>query len=464
MHPLDGIGRPSATIRGMSDPANRCRNGLFIAGLLLPGIASCTTDSSRPNIVFILIDDLGIEATNSYGSQGLVRQSGDIMPYVQPNIDAIAASSMTFRNAYATPSCAPSRAQFLTGRYPFRTGVIWPTLPNGPLADEEVTFAELLQQTGYHTGMAGKWNLRHGIASARSTETHLEETLQHLMSQGFAEGAPFVGHTIDYGPATPETDYLPYQTNRWARQFVAREAATERPFFLQYSLGLAHSPFVPTPIGTAEDDLGPSAGRPERAELHYLSMLEYADQLIGGLVQQIDELGIANETVIIVAGDNGTVRRFTSRYLGKNVRGGKRGLMDTGSRVPFYVRWPGVVEAGSEYEGLTDFSDIFATVLDLAGAPPPADRTIDGRSFARQLRGESTPHRELVYCQVQETAFVRNAEFKLVLQDRLDLKAGLYDISDSPFRETLIPEAEQTPDQAGQRQLLLDYYEKLRGQ
>ena len=458
----------------MSDPANRYRHGIFLvglfnAGLLVLGITSCTSassepNSSQPNIVFVLIDDLGIEATNSYGSQGLVRQNGEVVPYVQPNLDAIAASGMTFRNAYATPSCAPTRAQFLTGRYPFRTGVTWPTLPNGPLADDEVTFAELLQQTGYHTGMAGKWNLRHGIASARSTGTHLAETRQHMMSQGFAEGAPFVGHTIHYGPATPETDYKPHQTNQWVREFVAREAATDRPFFLQYSLGLVHSPFVPTPIGIAEDDLSPDAGRPERTELHYLSMLEYADQLIGRILEQIDELGIANETVIIVAGDNGSVRRFTSRYRGRDVRGGKLGLVDTGSRVPFYVLWPGVVEAGSEYDGLTDFSDIFATVLDLAGAPSPTDRTIDGRSFARQLHGDSTPHRELVYCQAQRQTFVRNDEFKLVLQDRRDVKAGLYDVSDSPFSETLIPEAEQTPAQARQRQLLFDYYEKLRRQ
>ena len=106
----------------MSDPANRYRHGIFLvglfnAGLLVLGITSCTSassepNSSQPNIVFVLIDDLGIEATNSYGSQGLVRQNGEVVPYVQPNLDAIAASGMTFRNAYATPSCAPPGHSF----------------------------------------------------------------------------------------------------------------------------------------------------------------------------------------------------------------------------------------------------------------------------------------------------------------------------------------------------------------
>ncbi len=315
-------------------------------GFVFVGFVSCTvamssgkTAASRPNIVFILIDDLGIEATNSYGSQGLVRKSGELVPYKQPNLDAIAAAGMTFRNAYATPSCAPTRAQFLTGRYPFRTGVTYPLLPNGPLADTEITFAEILQEKGYLTGMAGKWNLRHGIGAARATPAQLQEVEAHVQSQGFAQCYPFVGHTIDYGPAKPEAEYLPYKTNRWACDFVSKAAGGKEPFFLQYSLGLVHSPFVPTPLGDSGTVLGADAGRAERAarqELHYLSMLEYADGLIGRLLQRIDALGITKDTIIIVAGDNGTARQFTSRYQGKDVQGGKLTYKDSSSRVPFY--------------------------------------------------------------------------------------------------------------------------------
>lgn len=147
---------------------------------------------------------------------------------------------------------------------------------------------------------------------------------------------------------------------------------------------------------------------------------------------------------------------------GEDVPGGKRGLRDTGSRVPFYVRWPGVVEAGSDYSGLTDFSDIFATVVDLAGADMPADRTIDGRSFASQLTGSPEPHRDFVYCQAEEQAFVRDAQFKLLLQDRRDVMAGLYDVSRSPFGETLIPEEGQTQAQSEHRRRLQLYYDTLR--
>ena len=114
-------------------------------GIVVAGITGCTRVDTRPNIVFILIDDLGIEATNSYGSEGLVLQNGDVVPYQQPSLDAMAAAGMTFRNAYATPACAPTRGQFLTGRYPFRTGITWPTLLNGPLADAEITFKRRLR-------------------------------------------------------------------------------------------------------------------------------------------------------------------------------------------------------------------------------------------------------------------------------------------------------------------------------
>lgn len=431
-------------------------------GFLVVGLTSCKSTEKHPNIVFILIDDLGIEATNSYGSSGLVQHNGDVVAYTQPNLDAIAAEGMTFLSAFATPSCAPTRAQFLTGRYPFRTGVTWPTLPNGPLAAEEITFAEILQQQGYHTGMAGKWNVRHGIAAARASAVHREEVKQHLESQGFAESSAFVGHTIDYGPSTPEADYLPFRTNRWACEFVERAVESGRPFFLQYSLGLVHSPFVPTPISRAVSETGPKTDKRAREELHYLDMVEYADRLVGKLVKHIDGLGIARDTVIIVAGDNGTNRRFTSRYRGVDIRGGKLELTDTGSRVPFYVRWPGVVKAGSEYAGLTDFSDIFATVVELASARVPTDRVIDGRSFVRQLTGATAPHREFVYCQAQGQAFVRDTRFKLVLEDRRSVKAGLYDIEHSPFRETRIPDAEQNPAQAQGLRRLRSYYEKLR--
>ncbi len=126
--------------------------------------------------------------------------------------------------------------------------------------------------------------------------------------------------------------------------------------------------------------------------------------------------------------------------------------------------WPDVVQAGSQYSGLTDFSDIFATVVDLAGADLPTDRQIDGRSFAGQLRGAAGPHREFVYSQMKEKAFLRDTQFKLVLQDSRAMKAGLYDVSESPFTETLIPAEGQSASQAEHRRRLQARYDALRSQ
>ncbi len=120
---------------------------------------SSASSSARPNVVFILADDVGAESMEMHGGSS----------WPTPNIDSIADAGMMFENAFSCPSCAPTRAQFLTGRYPFRTGITYPTLPNGPLSTtSETTLATLLKNSGYSTGLAGKWNLRYGSAKGAS--------------------------------------------------------------------------------------------------------------------------------------------------------------------------------------------------------------------------------------------------------------------------------------------------------
>jgi arylsulfatase A len=432
--------------------------------VLLLGYASCSSlptqkvRSGPPNLVFILIDDLGIEATNSYGSEGLVRAEGTLVPYKQPHMEAFAAQGMTFTRAFATPSCAPSRAQFLTGRYPFRTGIIWPTLPMGPLADEEITLAEVLRERGYRTGMAGKWNLRHGMRADEVTLSNLQESRDHAISQGFDVCEPFVSHTIEYGEPTPEEGYQPYKTNLWACEFVQQAAAAQEPFYLQYSLGLVHGPYGPTPL---QPELDGSLSEQQQRELNYLSMLEYTDLLIGKLLQRIDDLGLAGNTLVLLAGDNGSNPRFTSSFRGEHVLGGKLGLKDSGSRVPFCVRWPAVVAAGSQYEGLTDFSDIFSTFIEVAGASVPASPVIDGRSFATQLAGGGQTHRDFVFCQMRDLGFVSDGEYKLLPLSHRDMRAGLYRVSDDLLDEQWIDEQAESPQEAQARQRLVQHFEDL---
>ena len=198
----------------------------------------------RPNVVFILIDDMGLEMSNPYGAEGLVVPF-NVRPYATPRMDGFAGQGMRFENAFATPACAPTRSQFLTGRYPFRTGVTASGLPTGKLGENEMTLASILRSNGYHTGIAGKWNLRYGIPDTDAWGGARDAQREHILFHGFDESRTFVGHSIDYGRPDPESDYVPYQLNQWVLNFLSEHANQEQPFYLQYSLGLIHTPWDP---------------------------------------------------------------------------------------------------------------------------------------------------------------------------------------------------------------------------
>ncbi len=421
--------------------------------------------ASQPNIILILADDVGIEMTNAYGSEGLL--VGEVVhPYKTPHIDQLAKDGLRFTNAFSTAFCAPSRAQLLTGRYPFRNGVGYPTLRAGLLSEKEISLATVLKNTGYSTGIAGKWNLSFGDAlDGEKGAKQKEEQTKHIRVHGFEESNTFVGHTIQYGDTENENDYLPYTLNRWTCEFIERKARDTRPFYLQYSMGLIHTPIDGVP------------GKDSTGKLKFLDMVAYMDSMVGEILDTLDRCGAANDTVVIFAGDNGTegnVRiegnrhEIVSKFQGRLVKGGKRTLKDTGSRVPFLVRWPGVVDAGSSYDGLMDFSDIFPTLIELGGGEIPSDRVIDGRSFYPQLRGVPGQTREFVYSlwDASESLdrphhFIRDARYKWVIRDDKRIPIGLYDCIDSPFEESFIEEGKETEGEARALARLKTHYEGM---
>jgi len=397
------------------------------------GSGSARAESQqRPNIIFILADDVGAESMTVYGGSS----------WNTPRIDSIATQGMRFSNAFANPSCAPARSEFLTGRYPFRTGVIFPTLPNGPLAAEETTLAAVLKNAGYATGLAGKWNLRYG---GRNNASEAEQAA-HIEAHGFDEHRTFIGHTIVYGDPSVETNFVPYQLNQWACDFVFRKSTNDSPFYLQYSLGLVHWPLTATPLNPTA-----TTSNSSDADL-YGNMMTYMDNMVGNVLDAIDNAGIANNTVVVFGGDNGTWARIYSTYKGVEIKGGKLTSKDTGSWVPLYVRWPGVVAPASLYDGLTDFSDIFPTLIEMGGGVVPSYRVIDGISFLPQLQGASTEPRSFVYCSdIPSRTFVRDKRWKLIDG------SNLYDISNSPFEERLVVESSQTAEEAVARATLAGY-------
>lgn len=350
---------------------------------------------SQPNIIFLQADDLGIETITSYGGSS----------YSTTNIDTLASRGVQFSNCFSSPLCTPTRAQIITGRYGFRTSIddlASNTIKLDPT--KEITLAKILKEAGYDTAVTGKWHL-----------CPKNETTKNITDCDFDEQLCYEGGIIDYG--TPD-DYLPDEHQAFALDYLEKHQNSTKPFYLQYSFGLPHSPYVPTPLNPND---------PPGVD-NFPYMVEYMDKLIGEVVAKVDALGMTGNTIIIFAGDNGTERQITSTFQGKSIKGGKGNLKDTGSWVPLIVSGPGIMQS-SQCGDLVDYCDFFTTIAELAGANVPSGILIDGRSFVPQLSGQTGNPRDWVYVQLKGEWFIRNKEYKLDSSDKL------WDVTNSPFEE-----------------------------
>ena len=175
--------------------------------------------------------------------------------------------------------------------------------------------------------------------------------------------------------------------------------------------------------------------------------VEYMDRLVGRLTDAVDELGLAEKTLILFTGDNGTHPHITSLLGDREIQGGKGSVFDAGTRVPFVVRWTGTVKPGTVSEDLVDFSDILPTFAELAGAQVPTDRVIDGRSFAPQLHGQAGNPRQWVYTQNADKKLVRGKKWSLDESDRL------YDMTDRYSPKEVAPGQGGDEAEAARKQL-----------
>src|SRR5574338_334738 len=362
----------------------------------------------RPNVVFVLADDLGWGDLSSYGATDLAT----------PQIDRLAREGIRFSDFYATANtCSPSRAALLTGRYPLRTGVnavLFHDAPAG-LPLEEITVAEALRDAGYRTAMVGKWHL--GPSDAYMP-----------WNQGFDEFFG-VAHSNDEknfflydGPRripdpVDQSTLIRRYTDR-ALDFLRRSAGAPQPFFLYLPHDAPHVPLHPSAA---------FAGCPQRGT--YGDVVEELDASVGEVLDALAALGIADRTLVVFTSDNGpwlAMRDWGGSAGG--LRDGKGSTFEGGHRVPLLVRWPGHVAPGREEHAPANLMDWFPTLVELAGARLPEDRAIDGRSLAAVLAGtgarEETP---LFYPRLRipvigeqdaEIGAVRDGRWKLVLPQR----------------------------------------------
>jgi len=367
---------------------------------------------SKPNIIVILFDDLGVSDLGFLGAADLLT----------PNIDRLARSGTVFSNWYSNaPVCAPARSALMTGRCPIRAGV-----PTNRIAlrPTEKTIATQLKKVGYETALIGKWHL--GDTPDTDPNAHGFDYYY-----GFHDGCiDYYSHRFYWGdPARPnfhdlwrnreeifeDGQYITERFGEEASQFIAKPR--QQPFFLYTALSAVHYP-----MHAPAKYLQRFPNLPKERQM-YAAMLSAADDAIGKMLATLERTGKTSNTVIYLLGDNGATtekraglnQQFAT--AGKNgiFRGHKFSTFDGGMHVPGLVSWPGHVPAGKVISEVVMTADIFPTLCRLTGAELPADRTLDGKDmWPLVTEAAKTRHEYVAWAEGPQLA-IRKGEWKLVL-------------------------------------------------
>jgi len=406
---------------------------LAMSGWMITAVAATAPSRPRPNIVFILLDNLGQEWFDSYGSE----------EHCTPQIDRLAASGVRFANCYTSTVCGPSRVQLLTGRYPFRTG--WylhhdAALYSGGGFDwkRETTIARLLRDAGYVTGISGKWQVnnlhdqpdavqQHGFQESLVPPMSINRDLvdaafqakfQRAIQEGDADFLQEATRKIESRYWDPvlmrqgKREVLPGKFGpdvfqEFAIDFMKRHR--NEPFFLYYPMVLTHGSSAAHALTTTPENRN---NPPKDDHEAFAAMVRYADRLIGEFVASLEKLGLRENTLLFIASDNGTEGTISARRNGRVVKGGLYQIKETGSNIPFIVNSPKLI-SGGRVGSLTDFTDVLPTICDFAGVAIPATLTLDGHSYKKYLQGESEVPRSWIFNEYRPDRVVRDTRYKL---------------------------------------------------
>ncbi len=466
-----------------------------------PATAAEAPADRAPNIVFILVDDLGINDLSTFGG-GL---AGGRVP--TPHIDALAARGAIFSTAYSgTGTCAPSRAMLLTGRYPTRTGFEFTPTPNGMgrivtmfandrdnglpdvvfnrqaadaapdfqqqgLPGEEVTIAELLKQRGYHTVHIGKWHLGNEGGFHPNAQGFDESLLMEGLLHAPADEPGIVNARLDFDPIDKflwargdfATSYnrspvfAPggYLADYWTDESLkVIEANRNRPFFLYLAHWGVHTPLQATQEDyDAVGDLAPHHLRV------YAAMLRSLDRSVGRIVEKLEAEGLADNTLIVFSSDNGGPGYIGLPGINDPFRGWKLTLFEGGIRVPMFVSWPARIPAGSRIDIPVAHIDVMPTLAGAAGAPLPAGVEIDGLNLLPLAEGTGGIDRpdDALFWQSGYYRVVRAGDWKLQVDARQQ-KTWLFDLAADPTEETNL--AGTRPDKVAELQALLERHHR----
>ncbi len=356
---------------------NRNSTYFKLIPILLLGLVACNKVSENqksPNIIIVMTDDQGWGDIQSHGN-----------PQIDtPIMDKLADEGARFHRFFVSPVCAPTRASLLTGRDHLRTGTQWVTYGLENMRADEVTFAEVFKKAGYKTGLFGKWH----------NGSHYP---MDPIGQGFDTFFGFkMGHFNNYFDSELEYNGKPVKTEGFITDVLTDSALSfiernkEQPFLAYVPYNAPHSPFqVPDMYFNKYKQRGLSD---KNATVY--GMVENVDHNLGRILDKLDELNIAEETIVIFLTDNGP--NGGDRFNG-NMKGWKAKVDEGGVRVPFFIRWPGKIKPGTSIKELTAHIDVLPTLVDLAGIKYEEVNPLDGKSFAPLLFEEQSdwPNRYL---------------------------------------------------------------------
>ena len=445
----------------------------------------------KPNVVLILADDLGWNDLTINGG-GV---AGGTVP--TPNIDSIAKQGMNFVNGYAGQgTCAPSRAMMMTGRYGSRFGFEFTPTPPGMstalmmmsqgrepkpiptvnprnlpydqmgLPATEVTIAELLKDQGYYTAHIGKWHLGRESGSAPQEQGFDQSLLMHSGLYAEEDDPDVVNSKLSYDPIdrflwaglryaasyNGGDAFRPggYLTDYYTDEAVkVIEANKNRPFFLYLAHWAPH-----TPLQAAKEDYDALSHIEDHTERVYAGMIRSLDRGVGRVLQSLEDNGLTENTIVIFTSDNGGAGYIGISDVNKPFRGWKITNFEGGIHVPYFVKWPSKIKAGTTYKEPVHHFDIYSTIADAAGATVPTNVEVDGVSLLPYARGEQKgkPH-ETLFWRAGDYRTVRHNNWKMAVVPQLS-KTWLFNLSEDPGETTNLADA--NPDVVDELMILLE--------
>ena len=407
-----------------------CRN-IFLLFFVFFSLALSAQKNSRPNIIYIMADDLGYADLSCYGRKD----------YQTPHLDKLCSQGVKFINAYATaPVCTPTRVAFFTGRYPARLAIGL----HEPLADDSLvglspktpSVAMLLKKNGYETFLVGKWHLGYG-----PEHTPNKNGFDHFF--GFKAGAiDYISHTSFHGEPDLYENDIPVEKSGYLTGILGEKAIEiikqehQKPFFLALMFSAPHWPWQ-----APEDKAVPSGNAAEWTKggspQVYAAMMKSLDDAVGNVIKNIDELKLSNNTVIIFTSDNGG-EKFSDQgiYTGRKMQ-----LWEGGLREPAFIRWTGKVKENSVTNQVSTTMDWTATILALAGAKAEKEFPLDGIDLMPVLTGKKKEMQRTLYWRISQRRpqnAIRDGNWKWLRDEKGE--EYLFDLAVDPAEKNNIKE------------------------